>query len=228
MKFPQFLPKKNHRKLEVAARRAPRDVQEMEEPNMRLSSAFVVVLVLHLVAVGGIYAFNSIKAHRAPDVDPNYRPAVKSTTLAKAEAASKIEPAAMTTAQTSRTHRVKTGETLAQIAALTHSSVDDLVHANALKDGNAVRAGQELKIPIETVTPAKPAEKKPGGSPAIQSAMVRDSGQTYIVAKGDNPLTIARKFGVNQEEMLKLNKVDDPKKLQIGTKLRLPVKSKTK
>ncbi len=227
MKLPKLLPKKN-RKLEVAARRAPRDAEEIEEPNMRLSSAFVVVLVLHLVAVGGIYAFNSIKAHRAPAVDPDYRPAVKNATVAKAEAPSKIEPAAMTTAQPHRTHRVKTGETLAQIAALTHSTVDELVQANGLKDGNAVRAGQELKIPVEPVISAKPAEKKPAGSPAVQSAMVRDSGQIYIVAKGDNPLTIARKFGVSQEELLKLNKVDDPKKLQIGTKLRLPAKTKMK
>ena len=31
---------------------------------MKLSSAFVVVLVLHVVAVGGIYAFNALKAHQ--------------------------------------------------------------------------------------------------------------------------------------------------------------------
>jgi hypothetical protein len=35
-----------------------------DEPQTKLSSAFVVVLILHVVAVGGIYAFNSIKAHR--------------------------------------------------------------------------------------------------------------------------------------------------------------------
>lgn len=32
------------------------------EPNMKLSHAFMVVLLLHVVAVGGLYAFNSLKA----------------------------------------------------------------------------------------------------------------------------------------------------------------------
>jgi LysM repeat protein len=32
-----------------------------EEPNVRLSRAFVVVLLLHVVAVGGIFAFSALK-----------------------------------------------------------------------------------------------------------------------------------------------------------------------
>ena len=32
------------------------------EPNMKLSHAFMVVLLLHVIAVGGLYAFNSMKA----------------------------------------------------------------------------------------------------------------------------------------------------------------------
>jgi LysM repeat protein len=34
------------------------------EPNMKLSHAFMVVLLLHVIAVGGLYAFNSMKAGR--------------------------------------------------------------------------------------------------------------------------------------------------------------------
>ena len=49
----------------ATARRAPAaDDYYDEEPKTNLSSAFVVVLILHVVAVGGIYAFNSIKAAR--------------------------------------------------------------------------------------------------------------------------------------------------------------------
>ena len=36
------------------------------EPNMKLSHAFLVVLLLHVIAVGGLYAFNSMKAGKAP------------------------------------------------------------------------------------------------------------------------------------------------------------------
>ena len=40
------------------------------EPNMKLSHAFMVVLLLHVIAVGGLYAFNSMKAGKqvAPKV----------------------------------------------------------------------------------------------------------------------------------------------------------------
>src|SRR5260221_6026479 len=56
-------PKKRLQATARAARPAMDDYDE-EEPTTNLSSAFVVVLVLHVVAVGGIYAFNSIKASR--------------------------------------------------------------------------------------------------------------------------------------------------------------------
>ena len=54
-----------------------------------------------------------------------------------------------------------------------------------------------------------------------------DSGKTYVVAKGDNPVTIARKLKVSYDDLLALNHIDDPRKLQIGQKLLVP-KSKAK
>ena len=41
------------------------DFLEEPEPNMKLSHAFVVVLVLHVIAVAGVFAFNTIKARQA-------------------------------------------------------------------------------------------------------------------------------------------------------------------
>ncbi len=55
MNLPFRPPKK---KLQAATVRRAREADFTEEPNVKLSSAFVVVLVLHVVAVGGIYAFN--------------------------------------------------------------------------------------------------------------------------------------------------------------------------
>jgi hypothetical protein len=40
------------------------DFEEMSEPNMKLSRALLIVLVLHVVAVAGIVAFNTIKARQ--------------------------------------------------------------------------------------------------------------------------------------------------------------------
>src|SRR4051812_15623796 len=40
------------------------DYEEMSEPNMKLSRALLIVLVLHVVAVAGIIAFNAIKTRQ--------------------------------------------------------------------------------------------------------------------------------------------------------------------
>jgi LysM repeat protein len=52
------------KRLRAAAQRTAKYAEEdygSEEPNVRLSRAFVVVLLLHVVAVGGIFAFSAMK-----------------------------------------------------------------------------------------------------------------------------------------------------------------------
>jgi membrane-bound lytic murein transglycosylase D len=55
-------------------------------------------------------------------------------------------------------------------------------------------------------------------------ASAETASRTYTVAKGDNPVSIAKKMGVSSEELLKLNGLEDPKKLQIGQVLKVPAK----
>jgi len=57
---------------------------------------------------------------------------------------------------------------------------------------------------------------------------VSDSGKVYVVAKGDNPVTIAKKFKVSYDDLLALNRIDDPRKLKIGQKLLIPGKTSKK
>jgi LysM repeat protein len=42
------------------------------------------------------------------------------------------------------------------------------------------------------------------------------------VKKGDNPVTIAKKLKVPYNDLMALNHIDDPRKLQIGQKLVIP------
>src|SRR6266496_5571248 len=68
MKIPQFF---RHKKLRAAtARRASApsagmDFGDIPEPNMKLSRALLIVLLLHVVAVSGIIAFNAIKTRES-------------------------------------------------------------------------------------------------------------------------------------------------------------------
>ena len=67
MKLPSLFPRKKLRA--TTARRSlagadEMDYEEMSEPNMKLSRALLIVLVLHVVAVAGIIAFNAIKSRQ--------------------------------------------------------------------------------------------------------------------------------------------------------------------
>ncbi len=180
MKMPSILKRK---KLQASTARRGRslglpdemDYEQMAEPNMKLSRALLIVLLLHIVAVAGIIAFNTIK----------------------------------------------TRETMATANAL------EAVPAPAAP---AIAPEEPAPVPPNEVakTAVKPESKaavKPAGTgPAavITTPSVLDSGKVYTVVKGDNPVTIARNLKVSEADLLELNQITDPRKLQIGQKLHIP------
>lgn len=145
------------RPLRIGATTA--DYDDLAEPSMKLSRALLIVLLLHIVAVAGIIAFNAIKTRQSS------LPASSSPT----------------------TVGVATAETKPQSLL--------------------------ANIPVAQKASAK-----------TQTIKVSDSGKTYIVAKGDNPVTIAKKFKVSYDDLVALNHIDDPRKLKIGQKLLIPTK----
>ena len=68
-------------------------------------------------------------------------------------------------------------------------------------------------------SPAKIAKKSKTNDPIPEGAKV------YTVAKGDNPVNIAKKFKVSYDDLLAANHIDDPRKLKIGQKLIIPTKA---
>jgi LysM repeat protein len=157
-KFPRVFGRTKKKLRLSTARRASAsgaEFDEMSEPNMKLSRALLIVLLLHIVAVGGIIAFNAIKSRQGP-VDP---------------------PVSLRKTQTSSTS-----------------------------------SPQEETKPARS--PATRAEKK----------STPESAKFYTVAKGDTPVTIAKKLKVPYDDLLEANHIDDPRKLKIGQKLIVPVK----
>jgi LysM repeat protein len=250
------LPKPQQKRLQASARRAAQPAFEDydEEPTTRLSSAFVVVLILHVVAIGGIYAFNSIKAHRRGP-EPSPKPAVANADKASLRVPSTVEaPPADRANQTkaalaesasakvapvsgSRIHHVRSGDSLSKLALQYGTSVEDFQELNKLKSPTDIRPGQALNIPA----PSKPSESRrvalnePRASTPevrktatpVKASQATPAGQlTYTVKKGDNPVLIARKFKVSYDDLLKLNKIDDPRKLRIDQELKIPAKKK--
>src|SRR4029450_13747567 len=87
MKIPRFF---RHRKLWAATARrssgasAGMDFEEMPEPNMKLSRALLIVLLLHVVAVSGIIAFNAIKTRESSFVPASHAEPKPSATVGAA------------------------------------------------------------------------------------------------------------------------------------------------
>ena len=190
-----------------AARGHADDYYEME-PNMKLSHAFMVVLILHIVAVGGIFAFNHINARKStgPNLLSNLSDRIAQATGAGASTAAAKAP-------------VVPAAPAAPVRQ--PGDADDplpLVTSDSATAGTLVQTAPAAPAPV--------AKKEP--APAVAAKAPSASGpvpDTYKVEKGDNPYNIAKKFGVNYKELLTLNGVDDPTKLQIGQELKIPKKT---
>jgi peptidoglycan endopeptidase LytF len=274
------------------------DYETEEEPNMKFSHALVVVLALHIIAVGGVFAFNSIKAGQASAKGADSPPA--------GAAQSKPTPAkGAIEGWAGKTHTVQAGDTLSRIAALYKTSLELLEKENGITSYSMIRVGQVLKVPASAgpvvappatdpltaaakhaflaartdivkppvtavkadivkpppaavksdvakpptaaaktdiakppaataktdvtkpaaVAPAapNPAATAPSPKPAEVPPAPTES-DVYVVAKGDNPYNIAKKLHVSYNDLLAINEIKDPTRVQIGQKLKIPAK----
>jgi len=210
MKLPFRPPKK--KKLQAATARRVRGADYVEEPNIRLSSAFVVVLILHIVAVGGIYAFNAIKAHQPPAFEETS--AGPPTQPAATQTADNTPAAPVATPAPPIEYRVKSGDTIMRIAGFYGVSAGDIIDLNNVRADGGIHVGEELKLPAGAALAGNEAPKP----------VSSDTGITYTVVHGDTLHGIARRFHVTSEELMRINNIDDPRKLRIGLKLKIPAR----
>jgi LysM repeat protein len=181
MKIPKFL---NPKKLRAATARrsvgasAEVDYEEMSEPNMKLSRALLIVLLLHVVAVSGIIAFNAIKTRQtsfvagapvntennpttsvAPTIDAdasNRRSPVvqKETTLRETKSAkderAKSAEHVKEAARSGKVYTVVRGDNPVTIAKKLKVSYDDLLALNQIEDPRKLKIGQKLLVPSKT------------------------------------------------------------------------------
>jgi LysM repeat protein len=232
--LPQPKPRKPRTRLQASASRLTQPVYDdyEDEPTTKLSTAFVVVLVLHLVAVGGIYAFHSIKAHRReadgtavaanPSASKKSAPA-QPAPVAPGQGAKAAAPAPVPAVAPASKQAVAVQQPAAAPAPVASAPVAQPAKPAASggivdKSLSAAPAAPSAVLP-QPKAPAPTASTKAAAPSSAETAQ-----RTYTVAKGDNPVSIAKKMGVSSEELLKLNGLEDPKKLQIGQVLKVPAK----
>ncbi len=206
MKIPRLL--RNNKFWAATARRsaaasAGMDFEEMPEPNMKLSRALLIVLLLHVVAVSGIIAFNAIKTRESSFVP-----------------ASRGEPKPSTTVGAA----IHTDGGKAQTAAVQKESVP---HEDPKPSHWPLKPSSENDHANAPSIANRPSRKATANQEATAGRPV-SSGKTYVVKKGDNPVTIAKKLKVPYDDLMALNHIEDPRKLRIGQELLIPKTTKPK
>jgi membrane-bound lytic murein transglycosylase D len=125
-----------------------------------------------------------------------------------------------------RSHRVGSGETLASIAKEYGVTVSALAEANGMRVSSMLRAGRQLVVPpsgraivvASAPSPTPPLAAAPAATPAPPPP---PPGDVYVVRRGDALSEIAKKVGLTEAELLKINRIRNPNFIFEGQRLAL-------
>jgi LysM repeat protein len=137
-----------------------------EVPNVKLARVFGIVLVLHIVAVGGILAFKMIG--QGSDVDTALADGAEEAIIAPftdrvsdENTKSGVDVKVTDRSRVGMKHyRVRSGDNLLAIARNLGVSVSELEEVNNLDRGNNVYTGQVLLVPNRRLNGPAPEEIK--------------------------------------------------------------------
>ena len=187
------------------------------EPNMRLSRAIAVVLLLHIVAIGGVLAFSLIK-DRAPQPLTRGKPGASGAVIAPAvvtTASPTSTPAGSKRSETAgaplekvlsaspapananpatrppktTTYVVRPGQTLARIASDNSVSLGALIAVNDARITTAnLKPGQEIQIP----TTAAPKDRILDEATRLIETSGTPTPATVTPAPAKSPTTLTK------------------------------------
>ncbi|MGB0334682.1 MAG: LysM peptidoglycan-binding domain-containing protein [Opitutales bacterium] len=161
------------------------------------------------VSLNELYAANGLNKDSILRIGQQIQiPVEGSTAKVNAMTADTYQPTSFN--QGSTTYTVQGGDTLSRIAKLYDTSVGAIKAANE-KTSDMIRIGEELMIPVSGST----AGSSVTTNLASEGAPVA-GGRTHKVKAGEYPVTIARQYGMTTDELLSLNGITDPRKLQVG------------
>ena len=112
-------------------------------------------------------------------------------------------------------HIIKNGDSLSQIALRFHIETGELKKANGL-NSNKIRAGDALMVPG---TYPGSAGNRSLSNPFLFTRSGQTKSKVYRVEAGDSFWSIARKFKVNMNRLIKVNRLNPKRALQIGQKI---------
>ena len=120
------------------------------------------------------------------------------------------------------THTVVRGDNLSGIASRDRVRERDLITLNQLRQADHIEVGQRLRLPSNAVLlkPARPRQVPIKAEP---------NATRHTVARGQTLTQIARAYDVSVRDLVDLNSISNPNKVEVGTKLllrRVPLTTK--
>jgi LysM repeat protein len=120
-----------------------------------------------------------------------------------------------------RLYTVQPGNTLVEIAALYDITWEELAAANGLDEDSFLSIGQQLQIPgaiEQAAVPVGEVDINTGSGTATDSTL-SVTPQYHTVIEGDTIISIAVKYGMDWDELMALNGIDDDTILSLGQTL---------
>lgn len=238
----------NKRKSHRAATTASPDDIEGDMSNLGITRALVVILLIHIVAILGIF----IHSYRIEDkpASSNQNKNTEVTPISNPERAASD---AVQIREGESEYTVGKGETYASIAERLGFDEAQLRRAN---DNIVLRQGRRLRVPTQKIVAVESAQiralRGQGAKSTDDEAAIRvepeivpdewvdtdaarradgrepsnsneaANSNTYKVTPGDTFWGIAQRYQTTPERLMKHNGIDDPRKLRIGMTLKIP------
>lgn len=140
-----------------------------------------------------------------------------------APVATSSAPAASVAPSTVR-YTVKRGDSLSRIAQRNSTSVRQLAAANRISEKAVLKIGQKLVIPSRATTQvARSPSPSTITAPSVEAAAASGGEmRSHIVRPRETPISIARRYGVTVDSLLRANHISNPRKIRVNQKLLIP------
>ena len=182
------------------------------------------------VPLNEIYAANDLDMNSILRIGQQLQiPVEGGTAIVNAPSADTYQPTSFN--QGSTEYTVKRGDSLSKIAKLFNISVSAIKATNGLSS-DLIRVGEKLVVPVSgssiSISPATPmAPSESILSSSTEQSFSTSGARTHTVKSGEYPGKIASQYGMTTDELLALNEIADPRKLQVGKVLKVSGYSST-
>lgn len=182
------------------------------------------------VSLNELYAANGLDTTSILSIGQQLQiPVEGSTATVTAPSPDTYQPTSFN--QGSTEYMVKRGDSLSKIANQFDTSVRAIKAANGLSS-DLIRVGDKLVVPVSSSSTGTSSAMSAAPSDSISSSSTAPSfsasgARTHTVKSGEYPGKIASQYDMTTDELLALNGITDPRKLQVGKILKVSGSSST-